>query len=201
MQYHIKAIVLSVFLGTIFHASADSEAFGITVGMLNKGFRTFIISRDAANNNKISILKYKFPPQGLESDSKQNMLGVAFFVEEDGKIVSIQPMVVQRPLPDQKAVNLSIDSGEKASDFFLRSGLEKLNEIQTYGLLSKWAVAVLSRKNEVRINLDLKNEQKIKILRLFNDKVKIPDLSAINEVAADKSVEIFAKDIIRYSPY
>ena len=201
MQYHSKVILAIALLTSQVANSEGADKFGKTIEMLNKGFKSFVISRENTNRKGVTALVYEFPPQGLESDSKQNLIGVTFFIAENGDIVSIKPEMKKLILPDQKAVTIAVNSGESFSKFLAKNGLEDLQELQAYGLLSKWAVAVLARNDGVRVKFDIDEKLRDKINKLFKGEINIPLVPASGARADDGDIERFAKDVIRYSPY
>ena len=201
MQYHTKVILAIVLLTSQAGTSEGTDKFGKTIEMLNKGFKTFVISRENTNKKEITALVYMFPPQGLESDSKQNLIGVTFFIAENGDIVSIKPDVAKHILPDQKEVSIAINSGVSFSEFLAKNGLEDLRGIQAYGLLTKWAVAVLARNDGVRLKFNMDDKLRDNINKLFKGEINIPLVPACGARTDDMEIERFAKDVIRYSPY
>jgi hypothetical protein len=78
---------------------------------------------------------------------------------------------------------------------------DDLNEIQAYGLLSKWAIAVLARNSLTKVNFELTEPQIKRINRLFEGKLKVPETKATNDPELTTIVEEYAKKIIQFSPY
>ncbi|GAA5116529.1 hypothetical protein GCM10023212_03320 [Luteolibacter yonseiensis] len=146
--------------------------------------------------------KYEVGPQGFEADSKQNFRGVVFVVKESGEIIAIKSILPKQSLPDQHVLNVAVDSQEKISELLTRSGFEKMDELQAYGLLSKLATAILARRDNTVVNFDISDSQKGKIEALFERKIRIPaPTAADNSGINGKEIDDFAKAVIRYSLY
>jgi hypothetical protein len=201
MLLHSKPVYLGLFLFCSFSMRGHSEGLEKTIGMLNSEFKNFRISRHITSKESIEAFKYEFPLQGLESDSKQNLTGVIFYLKKSGEIVLIQPSVVKYLLPDQKAVNDAVNSNQKASEFFTNHQIENLSDIQVYGLLSKWASAVLSRKDEAIPDLDLTKAQNEKILNALNRRIKLPLLNDEKTQGNVVKIERFAKEVLQLELY
>lgn len=200
MQFHFNLVVLAtLFFSSVLHGQSESQEK--TIGILNKSFRTFLVSREHANIDGIDQFNYEFPLQGLETDSKQHLKGIAFYLDKKGKIVLARPISSPALLPDQKTLNSAINSGESASKIFSVYKIEDLNEIQTYGLLSKWAIAVLARDRSIKVSMNLSVSQKNKINKLFDGNLKITETESISELEIIAMAEDYAKKIIQYSPY
>jgi hypothetical protein len=193
--YNTKKIYFYIPLLLISDVYADQSSFEKTMGNLNKEFRTFQITRKLTKNEKVSAFKFEYPVQGLETDSKQNLRGVTIYVNEDGRIYFVKPMTVENPLPDQKAVNAVINASEKISESLIRFNFSKMDDSQKFGLVSKFASAILARNNGVNVNFELTEEQRIQLNKLFGSKLKIP-------VQADMIlIENFSKEVIQFTPY
>ena len=135
----------------------------------------------------------------MEGYSKQNVLGVTIAVQQDGRIILVKPIKFKTILPSQCDVNSDIDSGIKASEFFSKYSITQLEVVQIYGLLSRWAIAIISRKDSVTLNFDPTNEQSAAINGIFKGKLKAPDLVTLDEQERIKKVENFAREIIRFN--
>jgi hypothetical protein len=193
--YNTKKIYFYIPLLLISDVYADQSSFEKTMGNLNKEFRTFQITRKLTKNEKVSAFKFEYPVQGLETDSKQNLRGVTIYVNEDGRIYFVKPMTVENPLPDQKAVNSVINASEKISESLIRFNFSKMDDSQKFGLVSKFASAILARNNGVNVNFELTEEQRIQVNKLFGSKLKIP------EKADMILIEKFSKEVIQFTPY
>jgi hypothetical protein len=200
MSTYLFKIGILFYLLSSFGLSKDSPEFEKTIGMINKQFKGYSISRKATKDPCISMLMYESGPFDLDSISKANLLGVIFLIKDSGEILSIIPATYKSSLPSQKIVNFEVDSSVKTSEFFEKHDLDELNELQSYGLLSRWAIAILARDEEKSITFQLSEDQRVKINRLFKGLIEIPK----NEVAPgkekDEKIEKFAKDIIKFSP-
>lgn len=201
MLLHSKTVHLGLFLFCSFSIRGNSEGLDQTIGMINSGFKTFRISRHITSKDSIEAFKYEFPLQGLESDAKQNLTGITFFLKESGEIVSIQPIVAKHLLPDQKVVNDAINSNQEASEFFTNHQLENLSDIQVYGLLSKWAAAVLSRKEGSIPDLNLTKTQSEKIFKSLSGRLQLPLLDDKKTQENVERIERFAKEVLQLEIY
>lgn len=199
MLYHTKLIVFTLIAASVARVSADSEEFGKTVGMLNGQFGGGVMNRKATKVEAISALEYEFGSIDLESYSKQNILGITIAVQQDGRIVLVKPTIFKSVLPLQKTVNSELDSAVKTSEFFSTHSLVQLEEMQAYGLLSRWAIAVLARRDGVPLNFELLDEQKAVINKLFKGSLTVPDVTLLDQLAKIKKIENYAKDIVRFN--
>ena len=197
MQFPFKATLLLYLISCIV-VSAESDEFKKTVGMLNSQFKGYVISRKATKDITVTMLEYRNELFDLESYSKQSMLGVRFLIKNDGQIISISPIEFKSQLPSQESVNSEVNRSVRASDFFSRNSLTQKDDVQAYGLLSRWAIATLARQKGVVPNLDLLDEQKVVISKLFNGSVVAPQISVDDKTLNSERIENFAREIIQY---
>jgi hypothetical protein len=197
MQFPFKATLLLYLISCIV-VSAESDEFKKTIGMLNSQFKGYVISRKATKDITVTMLEYRNELFDLESYSKQSMLGVRFLIKNDGQIISISPIEFKSQLPSQESVNSEVNRSVRASDFFSRNSLTQKDDVQAYGLLSRWAIATLARQKGVVPNLDLLDEQKVVISKLFNGSVVAPQISVDDKTLNSERIENFAREIIQY---
>jgi hypothetical protein len=197
MPFHYKIYCL-VYVLSCNLIAADSKEFEKTVGMLNKTFRGYVISREVTKDPSISILDYHQSQFDLESYSKRELLGVRFLVKDTGEIVAVAPLAFKLTLPSQEAVNSEINLSIRASEFFSKHRFVECNDIQAYGLMSRWAIATLARKEDVAPNLNLLDEQKAVVARIFKGALVIPTTDPSDQSTAIKKIENFAKEVIQY---
>ena len=197
MQFPFKATLLLYLISCIV-VSAESDEFKKTVGMLNSQFKGYVISRKATKDITVTMLEYRNELFDLESYSKQSMLGIRFLIKNDGQIISISPIEFKSQLPSQESVNSEVNRSVRASDFFSRNSLTQKDDVQAYGLLSRWAIATLARQKGVVPNLDLLDEQKVVISKLFNGSVVAPQISVDDKTLNSERIENFAREIIQY---
>ncbi len=197
MQFSFKATLLLYLISCIV-VSAESDEFKKTIGMLNSQFKGYVISRKATKDITVTMLEYRNELFDLESYSKQSMLGVRFLIKNDGQIISISPIEFKSQLPSQESVNSEVNRSVRASDFFSRNSLTQKDDVQAYGLLSRWAIATLARQKGVVPNLDLLDEQKVVISKLFNGSVVAPQISVDDKTLNSERIENFAREIIQY---
>jgi hypothetical protein len=197
MQFPFKATLLLYLISCIV-VSAESDEFKKTIGMLNSQFKGYVISRKATKDITVTMLEYRNELFDLESYSKQSMLGVRFLIKNDGQIISISPIEFKSQLPSQESVNSEVNRSLRASDFFSRNSLTQKDDVQAYGLLSRWAIATLARQKGVVPNLDLLDEQKVVISKLFNGSVVAPQISVDDKTLNSERIENFAREIIQY---
>lgn len=179
-------------------AEEDPAVLSGVFGRLNTDFKGFISSLEAQDKKGNVVYKFAPPPEGIESDSKQYIHGVFIMIDAKGAIERVKPVLSPFRLPDQKTVNDSVDSGVGLGKYLEKYEIEKVGDVDVYGLLNKWATAVLVRKNAALPKLDLSPKQLEIMEALFKGTVKIP--SGKDSEAVDK-IENFAKEVIRYSPY
>jgi hypothetical protein len=177
------------------NSNADENAFDRTIRTLNKEFRTYQVTRKLTSDEKIAAFKFEYPIQGLETDSRQNLRGVTVYIHESGRIVFVKPIAVENPLPDQKVINKVINSSENISEALMRYNFSKLGDVQKFGLLNKFATAILARHSNTKLNFDLTKEQIIEVNKLFESKVKVPDQPDI------KLIEKFSREVIQFALY
>jgi hypothetical protein len=197
MQFPFKSTLLLYLISCII-VSAESDEFKKTIGMLNGQFKGYVISRKATKDITVTMLEYRNEPFDLESYSKQSMLGVRFLIKNNGQILSISPIEFKSQLPSQESVNSEVNRSVRASDFFSRNSLTQKDDLQAYGLLSRWAIATLARQKGIVPNLDLLDEQKAVISKLFNGSVVAPQLSLGDKALNNQRIENFAREIIQY---
>jgi hypothetical protein len=197
MQFPFKSTLLLYLISCII-VSAESDEFKKTIGMLNGQFKGYVISRKATKDITVTMLEYRNEPFDLESYSKQSMLGVRFLIKNNGQILSISPIEFKSQLPSQESVNSEVNRSVRASDFFSRNSLTQKDDVQAYGLLSRWAIATLARQKGVVPNLDLLDEQKVVISKLFNGSVVAPQISVDDKTLNSERIENFAREIIQY---
>lgn len=198
MQHLTKYILIVLIFTSVNRGICQEINLENTFRKLNFEFKTFRISRAKTKLDGVELFKYEFPLQGLETDSKQNLTGVSFYIDDEGHIVLVRPICVKRTLPDQSVMNEEINSGNKASEIFSKFDFENLGEIQIFGFLHKWSVSVLSRKDGVTPNLNLNDEQKSRINGLFNGQLRLPDLELDNDKENVQKIEKFAKKVLQF---
>jgi hypothetical protein len=163
-------------------------------GELSEEFKGYSISLIEGQNLGAKAFLYEFPNNTLEVLSRQNLLGVIVIFDKDGSIKSVRPKSIEVRIPDQGFVNKFIDGGKSMTDLLKVSEFEKMDPIQMFGLLTKWATAVLSASNDVAFNLELEEDYRKIVVRLLSGNMEWPENA---KDLSREEIKALAKKIVR----
>lgn len=128
-------------------------------------------------------------------------MGAVLELDKDGDIISVLPLRVPVKIPDQTEIIAMIDKGLSLQEILLSSRFKELKGVQGYGLMTKWAAGILSRKDDRALRLELSDEHLTLIEDLYgirlNDYV---DDEMKKGGAKEHPFDNLAKFMIRFNP-
>ena len=168
-----------------------------TMSRIRNEFGDFSFMKKKTKVPDITAVYLETTDCDLEVLSRQYFGGIIILVRDDGEITNVAPMTQKMHLPDQSQISNLVDREMSASAILDHFKYREMPAVVFYGLLSKWACAVLSSKEDVKLSCNFSDEQLIFIERVFDKTIKIPNTKAPQSVARIDIMR-FAREIVRY---